>query len=132
MLHVVHHPDYVVKTAPGGFAFDKYQLVMDALRDSDVAFTVHAPEPMPRHWIEATHNSGYVAEVLAAAVPPEKERRIGFPVTPAVARRAALTPGGTWLAAQLAMAPCDAANTAAGRPPPLNYARAAPCRFDAP
>src|SRR4051794_14470685 len=98
MLHVVHHPDYVVAGArTGSFTFDKYRLVMDALRASGVAFTAHVPEPMPRAWIEATHDPAYVAEVLAAAVPTETERRIGFAITPAVARRAALTPGGTWL-----------------------------------
>jgi acetoin utilization deacetylase AcuC-like enzyme len=131
MLHVVHHPDYVVKAAPSGsFTFDKYQLVMDALRDSGVAFTIHAPEPMPRHWIEATHDPGYVAEVLAAAVSPEKERRIGFPVTQSVARRAALVPGGTWLAARLAVTHGYAANMAGGSHHALGDRGAGYCVFN--
>jgi acetoin utilization deacetylase AcuC-like enzyme len=115
MLHVVHHPDYVAARPPGsGFAFDKYGLVMDELQTSGTVFTVHAPEPMSRRWLEAVHDPGYVMEVLSAAVPPEKERRIGFPVTPAVARRAALVPGGTWLAARLAMVHGYAANLGGG------------------
>jgi acetoin utilization deacetylase AcuC-like enzyme len=117
MLHLVHHPDYVVRGAPSGsgsFTFDKYRLVMDGLRDSGVAFEIHAPEPMPRRWLEAVHDPGYVAEVLAAAVPAEKERVIGFAVTPAVARRAALVPGGSWLAARLALRHGFAANLAGG------------------
>jgi acetoin utilization deacetylase AcuC-like enzyme len=131
MLHVVHHPDYVVTAAPSGsFSFDKYQLVMDGLRDSGVAFTAHVPEPMPRHWIEAVHDAGYVAEVLAAAVPPEKERRIGFAVTPAVARRAALTPGGTWLAAKLAVEHGYAANMAGGSHHALKDTGAGYCVFN--
>jgi acetoin utilization deacetylase AcuC-like enzyme len=104
--------------------------VMDGLHDSGVAFTVHRPEPMPRGWIEATHDPGYVAEVLAAAVPPDKERRIGFPVTPAVARRAALTPGGTWLAARLAMVHGFAANMAGGSHHALNDSGAGYCVFN--
>ncbi|WP_150531935.1 histone deacetylase family protein, partial [Staphylococcus aureus] len=52
--------------------------------------------------------------VLNAAVPPEKERRIGFPVTPEVARRSQAVPGGTYLAARLALEHGYAANTAGG------------------
>jgi acetoin utilization deacetylase AcuC-like enzyme len=131
MLHVVHHPDYVVAGArTGSFTFDKYQLVMEALRDSGVAFTAHLPEAMPRRWIEACHDPAYVAEVLAAAVPLEKERRIGFAVTPAVARRAALTPGGTWLAAKLAVEHGFAANMAGGSHHALHDAGAGYCVFN--
>jgi acetoin utilization deacetylase AcuC-like enzyme len=132
MLHVVHHPDYVVRSAPaaGRFTFDKYQLVMEALRDSGVAFTAHVPEPMPRAWLEATHDPGYVAEVLGAAVPPEKERRIGFAVSPAVARRAALVPGGTWLAARLAAEHGFAANMAGGSHHALYDTGAGYCVFN--
>jgi acetoin utilization deacetylase AcuC-like enzyme len=131
MLHVVHHPDYVVKAGPsGGFSFDKYQLVMDGLADCGVAFTAHVPEPMPRRWIEAAHDPGYVAEVLAAAVPPDKERRIGFAVTPAVARRAVLTPGGTWLAASLAVEHGLAANMAGGSHHALKDSGAGYCVFN--
>lgn len=60
------------------------------------------------------HDADYVAEVLAAAVPPAKERRIGFPVTPVVATRSRTSPGGTWLAARLALAHGYAANSAGG------------------
>jgi acetoin utilization deacetylase AcuC-like enzyme len=69
---------------------------------------------MPRRWIEAVHDAGYVAEVLAAAVPRAKERRIGFAVTARSARRSRRSVGGTWAAARLAMAHGYAANTAGG------------------
>ncbi|HET8612534.1 MAG TPA: histone deacetylase [Sphingomonas sp.] len=114
MLHVVHHPDYAAPGATGGFAFDKYALVMRALEESGAPFAVHRPEPMPRAWIEAVHDPVYVAEVIGCAVPPEKERRIGFPITPPVARRSRLSPGGTWLAARLALEHGYAANAAGG------------------
>jgi len=52
--------------------------------------------------------------VLAADVPYPKTRRIGFPITPEVAARAQAVPGGTWLAAHLAIRHGFAANTAGG------------------
>lgn len=115
MLHVVHHPAYVAPTAPGSrFAFDKYGLVMAVLRESGTPFIEHLPEPMPLRWLEAVHDPAYVAEVTAAAVPAAKERRIGYPVTPFVATRARMSPGGTWLAARLALRHGYAANSAGG------------------
>ena len=98
----------------GSFRFDKYQLVMVALRESGHPITEHAPDPCPREWLEAVHCPDYVEQVFTAQVPYEKERRIGFPVTPHIAQRVAHTNGGTWLAAQLAMRHGYAANSAAG------------------
>ena len=115
MLHVVHHPAYVSPaTGCGHFRFDKYGLVMEALGLGDAAFTVHEPEPMPRAWIEAVHDPAYVAEVVTLDLPREKELRIGFSMSERVMRRAMLSPGGTWLAAQLAMKHGYAANAAGG------------------
>ena len=115
MLHVVHHVDYMApRPERGTFKFDKYYLVMEALRASRVAMTEHAPDPCPREWLEAVHCPDYVEQVFTATVPREKERRIGFPVTPHIASRVRHTNGGTWLAAQLAFAHGYAANSAAG------------------
>ena len=69
---------------------------------------------MPRRWLEAVHDPDYVAEVLEARVPRAKERRIGFAVTPSVAARAQIVPGGTWLAGKLALERGFAANSAGG------------------
>lgn len=115
MLHVVHHPHYVSPAAAGSsFSFDKYGLVMQALTESGATSHFHQPEPMPQGWIEAVHDPDYVAEVVGCRVPPDKARRIGFPVTERVARRALLAPGGTWLAAKLALQHGYAANSAGG------------------
>lgn len=115
MLYVVHHPGYVAPAPPGSrYRFDKYGLVMDALRESGAPFTLHEPEPMPRAWVEAVHAPHYVEEVLTQTVAREKERRIGFPVTEHVARRSLLSAGGTWLAARLARIHGYAANAAGG------------------
>ncbi|HKY80126.1 MAG TPA: histone deacetylase [Sphingobium sp.] len=131
MLHVVHHPAYVSPaTADSRFRFDKYGLVMDRLRASGTDFTVHEPQPMPRHWIEAVHDPAYVAAVANVDVPAEKERRIGFPVTERVMRRSMLSPGGTWMAAKLAMSHGYAANAAGGSHHALRESGAGYCVFN--
>ncbi len=114
----------------GTFKFDKYQLVMIALRESGHPITEHAPEPMPREWLEAVHCPQYVEDVFAASVPKDKERRIGFPVTPHIASRVRHTNGGTWLAAKLAMEHGFAANSAAGSHHALHDTGAGYCVFN--
>jgi len=115
MLHFVHHPDYVAPAPKGStFRFNKYGLVREALRESGHAMTIHVPDPIPRRWIEAVHDSDYVEEVMAAKVPKEKERRIGFAVTPDIRERSLVAQGGTWLAALLALDNGFAANGAGG------------------
>lgn len=85
---------------------------------------------MPRDWLEAVHDPNYVAEVLAARVPADKERRIGFAITPEVSRRAVAVPGGTWLAARLALTHGYAANTAGGSHHALAGTGAGYCVFN--
>lgn len=115
MIAVVHHPSYVAPSpARGAYQWNKNGLVRDLLNDSGAAIEWHNPAPMPRHWLAAVHDADYVAQVLEARVPPQKERRIGFAVTPAVAERAQAVPGGTYLAARLALTRGFAANSAGG------------------
>lgn len=131
MLHVVHHADYMApRPERGTFRFDKYYLVMEQLRESGAPITEHAPEPMPREWLEAVHCPDYVDEVFRAEVPRAKERRIGFPVTPAITSRVRHTNGGTWLAAQLAREHGYAANSAAGSHHALHDTGAGYCVFN--
>ncbi|CAN5353388.1 histone deacetylase [soil metagenome] len=131
VLHIVHHPHYV-GPAPRGSTFphDKYGLVMEALAETGTPLTTHRPDLMPREWIAAVHDPDYVEEVLAAAVPREKERRIGFAVTPHIARRSQLSPGGTWLAARLALTHGFAANSAGGSHHALHDTGAGYCIFN--
>ncbi|MDV3456346.1 histone deacetylase [Sphingomonas sp. HF-S4] len=115
MIHLVHHPAYVAPApARSQYQWNKNGLVRDLLHAEGTDFAWHEPEPMPRAWLEAVHDPDYVAEVLEARVPHHKERRIGFPVTPQVALRVQCVPGGTYLAAQLALVHGYAANTAGG------------------
>ncbi|MBY9061596.1 histone deacetylase [Sphingomonas yunnanensis] len=131
MIRVVHHRAYVTEApARSTYRWGKNGAIRDLLLDRGAAVTWHEPAPMPREWLEATHDPDYVAEVLAAAVPREKERRIGFPVTEVVARRAALVPGGTYMAARLALAHGFAANTAGGSHHALATTGAGYCVFN--
>jgi acetoin utilization deacetylase AcuC-like enzyme len=131
MIHLVHHPDYVAPApARSQYQWNKNGLVRDLLREEGSIFTWHKPDPMPRAWLEAVHDPDYVEEVLSAAVPPEKERRIGFPVTPEVARRSQAVPGGTYLAARLALEHGFAANTAGGSHHALANTGAGFCVFN--
>jgi acetoin utilization deacetylase AcuC-like enzyme len=131
VLRVVHHPDYVSPAAPGSrFTFDKYGLVMEALRDAGAAHMLYRPEPMPRPWIEAVHDPAYVEEVLTQTVPRAKELRIGFPITERIAQRSLLSAGGTFLAARLALAHGFAANSAGGSHHALADSGAGYCVFN--
>ena len=131
MLHVTHHPAYVSPAAPGSrFSFDKYGMVMLALKESNASFTLHEPEPMERHWVEAVHDPDYVEEVVSLSVPAHKERRIGFPIIERVMRRSFLSSGGTWLAASLALEHGYAANSAGGSHHALPDTGAGYCVFN--
>jgi acetoin utilization deacetylase AcuC-like enzyme len=131
MLHVVHHADYMApRPERGSFRFDKYYLVMEELRRSGAPITEYAPQPCPREWLEAVHCPSYVEEVFNLAVPRDKERRIGFPVTAAIRDRVRHTNGGTWLAAQLARSHGYAANSAAGSHHALHDTGAGYCVFN--
>ena len=131
MIHVVHHPSYVTEApARSTYRWGKNGAIRDLLRakGDDVAWT--EPLPMPRRWLEAVHDPDYVAEVLEARVPPDKTRRIGFPVTEQVAFRAQAVPGGSWAAAMLALEHGFAANTAGGSHHALATTGAGYCVFN--
>ncbi len=130
-IPVVHHPLYVAPApARSQYQWNKNGLVRDLLIEQGDAIEWHAPEPMPRIWVEAVHDPDYVAEVAQVRVSRDKERRIGFPVTAAVAARAFAVPGGTYLAAKLAQARGFAANTAGGSHHALHETGAGYCVFN--
>lgn len=114
-LPLFHHADYVAALPAGhSFPMSKYALVLTALAEAGHAVDIRAPALMPEHWVEAVHDPAYVAAVLSASVSPERERRIGFPVTLEVARRTLAVAGGTYGAALHALAAGFAANGAGG------------------
>ncbi len=131
VIPVVHHPDYVLPPEPGQNATaNKNALIRDALRESGAELLWIEPEPMPLAWLQAVHCPDYVAEVVGAQVPTVKERRIGFAVTAAVARRSQLVPGGTFRAALAAQEHGFAANSAGGSHHALHDTGAGYCVFN--
>ena len=128
---LVHHPGYVAALPPGhSFPMDKYALVVTALAGSGAAFAAHTPDAMPRAWFEQVHDPAYVAAVFDGTLDTGQIRRIGFPVTAAIVRRAQLVAGGTWLAARLALARGFAANSAGGSHHALPGGGAGYCVFN--
>ena len=131
MIPVVHHPHYVAPAAARStYKWNKNGLIRDLLLAQGERIAWHEPEAMPRRWLEAVHDPDYVAEVIEARVPPDKTRRIGFAVTPWVAERAVMVPGGTWMAAHLAMEHGFAANSAGGSHHALAATGAGYCVFN--
>ncbi|MFA5965081.1 MAG: histone deacetylase [Sphingomonas sp.] len=131
MIAVVHHPSYIAEApSRSAYRWNKNGLIRDLLVAEGGAIDWHEPAPAPREWIEAAHDSDYVDEVLAARVPRDKERRIGFAVSASVAHRAPHVVGGTWLAAQLALERGFAANTAGGSHHALAATGAGYCVFN--
>ncbi|WP_156677776.1 histone deacetylase [Sphingomonas profundi] len=130
-IRVVHHPDYVAANNPESrYRWNKNGLVRDLLAAEGARIAWIEPAPMPLRWIEAVHDPAYVAEVVNARVPKEKERRIGFPVTPSVARRAVRVPGGTYAAARAALSHGFAVNSAGGSHHALADSGAGYCVFN--
>ena len=128
---LVHHPDYVAPLPPGhSFPMDKYGLLMLELAELGSDFTIVAPDPAPRAWLEAVHAADYVDAVLGGTLTREQERRIGFPVTAAIVRRARLVIGGTYLAGRIALDRGFAANSAGGSHHALPDGGAGYCVFN--
>jgi acetoin utilization deacetylase AcuC-like enzyme len=131
VIHIVHHPDYVTEApARSTYRWGKNGAIRDLLLAEGDRIAWHRPDPIARAALEAVHDPDYVAEVLSASVPAAKERRIGFPVTETVARRAEVVPAGTLLAARLALRHGFAANTAGGSHHALPDTGAGYCVFN--
>lgn len=94
----------------------KFAALFDELKASGLARVgnTHIPAPATREQLIRVHDADYVDAVLARAVPPAIERRIGLPIDDGVARRALLANGGTLLTARLALHHGIACNTAGG------------------
>lgn len=94
----------------------KYSRLASALADSSVSqrFEWHKP-PSPKAKIfMGSHDPDYVQQVIHTKVPNDIEKKIGFEVTPPVAKRALLATSGTLLTAELALLHGLAGNLAGG------------------
>src|SRR5690606_26531439 len=114
-LPVVHHRDYQAPLRHGHrFPMGKFRRLAELLVEKRIvaADGFYAPVEAPAGWLMLAHDPAYVTAVLGATVDGAVERRIGFPVDAAIARRARLAASGTLLAARLALDAGIACNTA--------------------
>ncbi|MFN3288035.1 MAG: histone deacetylase [Sphingomonadaceae bacterium] len=114
-LHFVTHGSYgSALGSAGSLVPGKHARVAELVRAAAPALAAHEPEPIDPRWAIAAHDPDYVSAVLSARVDAQRERRIGFAVTPRVAERSLRAAGGTLLAARLALEHGYAANGAGG------------------
>jgi acetoin utilization deacetylase AcuC-like enzyme len=116
-LPVVHHPAYVAPLPSAHrFPMAKYGRLMARLLEDRVVepAQIHVPELAPAAALELAHAPAYVAAVLGQTLDAAAVRRIGLPITPAIATRSRAATGGTLLTARLALEHGLACNTAGG------------------
>jgi acetoin utilization deacetylase AcuC-like enzyme len=114
---VVHHPAYVAPLpAAHRFPMPKFARLRAYLRESGLVLPAQefVPEPAPRAWLELAHEPAYVAGVLEQRLDDAAVRRLGLPLSPALALRSRCAVAGTVLAARLALEHGVASNTAGG------------------
>ncbi|MEM1106714.1 MAG: histone deacetylase [Pseudomonadota bacterium] len=114
MISLVHHSAYDAETVPDGHRFPmrKYSRVAERLRAAGRTF--EAPPLASAAALSSVHDHDYVRAILDQSLDAKRARRIGFPITPAIARRSRAAVGGTGLAARLALAEGCAINLAGG------------------
>jgi len=113
----IHHPEFTAPLPVGHrFPMGKYGRLIELLHEDGLTSRALMTEPVeaPLAWVEMVHNASYVRAVVEQTLDSEKQRRIGFPVTEAVAKRARLSAGATVLAGRLALEHGIACSTAGG------------------
>jgi acetoin utilization deacetylase AcuC-like enzyme len=115
-LPIIHHHDYTADVpAHHRFPMQKFERLAKLLvEDGLVPFGFQQPEPITTDQLLLAHHSAYVQGVLSASLSAQDVRRIGFPLTPSVIRRALLASGGTLLTARHAIDVGLACNSAGG------------------
>jgi acetoin utilization deacetylase AcuC-like enzyme len=116
-LPIVHHPAYVAPMPEGHrFPMGKFGRLMAHLLETRAVMPeqMHVPELAPPEWLTLAHAPDYVAAVLGQSLNEAAVRRIGLPITAAVATRSRAANAGTVLTARLALAHGLACNTAGG------------------
>lgn len=116
-LAVVHHPAFDARFDEAHrFPMSKFTRLAEVLVEDGIVAPggFHTPAPVDADILERAHDPHYVRQVLAAAVPPEIEKAIGFPVDARVSQRSRCACGGTLLTARLALEQGVACNTAGG------------------
>jgi acetoin utilization deacetylase AcuC-like enzyme len=116
-LPIVYHPDHVAFLPPEHrFPMGKFAALYDVLIRDGVATVdqFHCPQPAPPALIALAHDPAYVDAYLTGTLEARAMRRIGFPWSPALARRTCIALGSSMLAAELALEHGLACSTAGG------------------
>ena len=113
-LPIVHHPDYDAKTVADDHRFPmrKYALVAELLREAGHEFIL--PGYASADELQLAHDEAYVTAILTQTLDAKAARKIGFEITPAIARRSSASVAGTILAARHALEQGAAVNLAGG------------------
>jgi acetoin utilization deacetylase AcuC-like enzyme len=98
------------------FPMAKYRLLRERVLAEGIVAPGDLCEPAAASWDELrlVHTAAYVDHVASGTLPPEIQRAIGFPWSPAMVERSRRSVGGTIAAARMAMVDGTAANLAGG------------------
>lgn len=113
-LPLIHHPEYDAASVGDEHRFPmrKYTLVAKELER--MGHVLMRPQLATAEALERVHTPAYVSAILTSSLEAKAARKIGFAMTPSVARRACAAVGGTLYAAQFALAAGAAVNLAGG------------------
>src|SRR5262245_11853282 len=91
------------------FPMAKYRLVRERLVADGIlsADDLHVPEPVAWSDLLLVHDPGYVDAVATGTLPPDMQRRIGFPWSPQMVERSRRSVGATLAAARAVLGPAD-------------------------
>jgi len=114
---LVFSPAYSTPLPPNHrFPMPKFNALWEALQRRGLVdgARCHQPSLAPRAWLERVHDAAYVDDVLAQTLSAEGLRRLGLPLTDALAWRSRAAVAGTVLAARLALKDGLSCNLAGG------------------
>lgn len=98
------------------FPMEKYPRIFEQLiREGTLPPSrIIRPSPLPDSTLEAAHSSSYLRRVTRGLLSRHEERRLGFPWSPALLRRARCAAGGTLMACRIALIEGIGVNLAGG------------------
>lgn len=111
------HPDYTIPLPDGHtFPMEKYRELHRLLLAQGLLSETEVVEPLEADWVDLAlvHTPEYLTMLREGTMDAKTARKLGFPWSPAVLRRARLAVQGTINAAMMALQDGHAANLAGG------------------
>jgi acetoin utilization deacetylase AcuC-like enzyme len=95
------------------FPMAKYRRLRERLVDEGVlaASDLHVPDPVSWDDLRLAHDASYIEAAATGSLPPEMQRRIGFPWSPMMVERSRRSVGATLAAARVVIAARPTLNT---------------------